>query len=249
MFLFLTAAWNCFSFSLITERDVFCKQKGSWGEGGWLSNTCMVKGRRSLLYSFLCDSPGVWILCADVSEHCLFHRHRSSCAHDLWRWNRQSVPKCRHIRFRRRGITQKKEYNISNIVKVWNQERRSLPSRNTRNVIYIYMFQYFYAYWWRLALSNSPDWFGFFPLHSPVKRQAAPKPTTLKADSQQSECHSNKIILFCRISLLVFCTNLAKFRGNMVHLFTGEQNKSDERKGCFSPFHWNVCTFLSDYVL
>jgi len=30
----------------------------------------------------------------------------------LWRWNRQSVPKRRHIKFRRRGITQKKIYNI-----------------------------------------------------------------------------------------------------------------------------------------
>jgi len=30
----------------------------------------------------------------------------------LWRWNRQSVPKRRHIKFRRWGITQKKTYNI-----------------------------------------------------------------------------------------------------------------------------------------
>jgi len=30
----------------------------------------------------------------------------------LWRWNRQSVPKCRHIKFRRRRITQKKAYNL-----------------------------------------------------------------------------------------------------------------------------------------
>jgi len=29
----------------------------------------------------------------------------------LWTWNRQSVPKRRHIKFRRRGITQKKTYN------------------------------------------------------------------------------------------------------------------------------------------
>ena len=29
----------------------------------------------------------------------------------LWRWNRQSVLKCRHIKFRRRGITEKKTYN------------------------------------------------------------------------------------------------------------------------------------------
>jgi len=28
----------------------------------------------------------------------------------------------RHIKFRRRGITQKKTYNIQNKTKVWNQE-------------------------------------------------------------------------------------------------------------------------------
>jgi hypothetical protein len=32
-----------------------------------------------------------------------------------------SVPKRRHIKFRRRGITQKKTYNIQNTAKVWNQ--------------------------------------------------------------------------------------------------------------------------------
>jgi len=30
----------------------------------------------------------------------------------LWRWNRQSVPKRRHIKFRSRGITKKKAYKI-----------------------------------------------------------------------------------------------------------------------------------------
>ena len=32
----------------------------------------------------------------------------------------QSVSKRRHIKFRRRGITQKKAYNIQNMAKVWN---------------------------------------------------------------------------------------------------------------------------------
>jgi hypothetical protein len=40
----------------------------------------------------------------------------------LWRWNRQRVPKLRHIKLRRRGITQKKTHNIQNTAKVWNQE-------------------------------------------------------------------------------------------------------------------------------
>ena len=33
----------------------------------------------------------------------------------------QSVPKRRHIKFRRRGITQKKAYNIQDAAEVWNQ--------------------------------------------------------------------------------------------------------------------------------
>jgi hypothetical protein len=35
-------------------------------------------------------------------------QEESSCSHNLWRWKRQSVPKRRHIKFRSRGITQKK---------------------------------------------------------------------------------------------------------------------------------------------
>jgi len=34
----------------------------------------------------------------------------------------QSVPKRRELKFRRRGITQKKKYNIQETAKVWNQE-------------------------------------------------------------------------------------------------------------------------------
>jgi len=46
----------------------------------------------------------------------LFHLHRSCEQEDLWRWNGHGVPKRRNINSRRRGITQKKEYNnISNL--------------------------------------------------------------------------------------------------------------------------------------
>ena len=38
-----------------------------------------------------------------------FSRYTLTC---LWRWNRQSVPKRRHIKFRRRGITQKNTYKL-----------------------------------------------------------------------------------------------------------------------------------------
>ena len=37
----------------------------------------------------------------------------------------QNVPKRRHIKFRRQGITQKKTHNNQNTAKVWNQEQSS----------------------------------------------------------------------------------------------------------------------------
>ena len=43
----------------------------------------------------------------------LFHLHRQVGAPTyLRRWKRESVPKRRHIKFRHRGITQKKTYDI-----------------------------------------------------------------------------------------------------------------------------------------
>jgi hypothetical protein len=45
----------------------------------------------------------------------------SSCSNKLCRWNRHSVLKRQHIKFRCRGLTQKKEYNIHNMTKVSNQ--------------------------------------------------------------------------------------------------------------------------------
>ena len=61
-----------------------------------------------MLYAFFWVIPRRLEFNADVSEHsCLFHLHRQ-----VWRWNRQSVPKRRHINSRRRGIIQNKAYNI-----------------------------------------------------------------------------------------------------------------------------------------
>ena len=64
-------------------------------------------------------------MCRRFGTHCQFHRHKwcdqkESCLHPLWRWNWQSVPKRRHIKFRYRGNTQQKECNIQNTAKVWN---------------------------------------------------------------------------------------------------------------------------------
>ena len=67
---------------------------------------------------------GIWILCANILE-------RSVCSifiggPYLLTWllkMEQSVPKRRRIIFRPQWITQKKEYNIQNRTKVWNQEQ------------------------------------------------------------------------------------------------------------------------------
>jgi len=51
--------------------------------------------------------------------NCICRRFGTLCLF-LWRWD--SVPKRRHIKFRRRGINHKKVYKIENTAKVWNQE-------------------------------------------------------------------------------------------------------------------------------
>ena len=50
-------------------------------------------------------------ICWHFGTLCLFHRHRQVGMKN-WRWNRHSVPKHCHIKFRRWGITQKKAYNL-----------------------------------------------------------------------------------------------------------------------------------------
>jgi len=65
---------------------------------------------------FLGNSPSSEVY-MPTFRNTLFHVHRQvgaewiSTPTCLCRWNRQSVPKRRHIKFRRRGITQKKTYN------------------------------------------------------------------------------------------------------------------------------------------
>ena len=73
---------------------------------------------QSLLYAFF------WVIPRRLNLIC--RRFGTHCLSDLHRWvgmkMEQSVPKRRHIKFRRRGFTQKKVYNIQNTAKVWNQE-------------------------------------------------------------------------------------------------------------------------------
>jgi len=70
---------------------------------------------------------GVWILCADVSKHRMFHLHRRGGV-SLWRWNRQGVPKRRRIKFRRWGFTRNKKIqhskhvgNLKYKIKIWRK--------------------------------------------------------------------------------------------------------------------------------
>jgi len=64
-----------------------------------------------MLYAFFW--PGVSILHADVSKHSV-----SSLYQPAYEDGRQRVPKRRHIKFTRQGITQKKAYNIQNTAEV-----------------------------------------------------------------------------------------------------------------------------------
>ena len=60
---------------------------------------------------FLLGNSPASEFCMPTFRNTLFHLHRRIPIH-LWRWNRNSVPKGRHIKSRRGGITQKKAYNI-----------------------------------------------------------------------------------------------------------------------------------------
>jgi hypothetical protein len=99
------------------------------------SRTCMLY----FVVCFLLGNYPVAEFCMLTFQNALFHLHRR-----LWRSNRQSVPKCRHIEFRRRGITHKKAYKIQNKAKVWNQECCTfliLAHKSWRNITR-YLLQY-----------------------------------------------------------------------------------------------------------
>jgi hypothetical protein len=66
-----------------------------------------------VLYAFF------WVIPRRLN--CISRRLETLCS-CLWRWNRQCVPKRRHIKLLCRGITQKKAYNIQNTAKVWNKK-------------------------------------------------------------------------------------------------------------------------------
>jgi hypothetical protein len=55
-------------------------------------------------------------ICRRFGTLCLFHLHRQVGTYLSMKME-QSVPKCRHIKFRRRGITQKKPFNIQKTAK------------------------------------------------------------------------------------------------------------------------------------
>ena len=85
-----------------------------------LGANCEYDMKKIIWYAFFWVIPRrLEFICRRFGTLYLFHLHRQvdvsrilltpTC---LWRWNRQSVPKRRHINSRRRGITQKKAYQI-----------------------------------------------------------------------------------------------------------------------------------------
>jgi hypothetical protein len=97
-----------------------------WGEGGegreegrwWLFSQLSTY----MLYAFF------WVIPRRLNfirwrfrTLCQFHLHRLHTGYPPTK-TEQSVPKCRHIKFRHRRITQEKACNIQNKVKDWNQE-------------------------------------------------------------------------------------------------------------------------------
>jgi hypothetical protein len=85
----------------------------------------------TLLYDFFWVIPRCLNFICHFITHCSIFIDRQVCvewtssfhAHlPAYEDGTDSVPKRQHIKFRRRGITQKKSYNIQNTAKVWNQE-------------------------------------------------------------------------------------------------------------------------------
>ena len=93
-------------YPVLAERSLVSCSLIMWS---WLK-LCSATADLSGCASLIC------LLCPTVLK---FSHYLPTC---LWRWNIQSVPKRRHIKFRRRGITQKKTYNTQNVAEVWNQE-------------------------------------------------------------------------------------------------------------------------------
>ena len=103
-----------------------------------LTHTCFCQTKKNVACFLPGNSPASeFYMPTFWNTVCLFHLHRQvpTC---LWRWNRQSVPKCRHIKFRCLGITRKKTYNIQNMVKVWNHQK---------NVFVFSICYMFWSYW------------------------------------------------------------------------------------------------------
>jgi len=73
------------------------------------------------MFFLLNDSPALNFMCRRFETLFQFHLHRWCNLTPLMKM-KQSVPKRRHMKFRCRGITQKKQYNIQNTSKVWNQK-------------------------------------------------------------------------------------------------------------------------------
>jgi len=106
-----------------------------------LANFGKTRTLKLLLYAFFWVIPRrLKFICWRFGTLCLFHLHKHVGAPTcLWRWNKQSVPKRRHIDFRCRGIAQKKAYNIQYTAKVWNQEPWNyLLYNNGNNKNYIF---------------------------------------------------------------------------------------------------------------
>jgi hypothetical protein len=87
-----------------------------------------------LIISRQCIYSSLYILCILCRLAATSWRN----THKIYQWpgrylpapegGTDSVPKRWHIKFRRRWIAQKKEYNIQNMAKVWNQGRQHLTA-------------------------------------------------------------------------------------------------------------------------
>ena len=91
--------------------------------------TCCVINKLWCVVCFLLDDSPASEIYMPTFRSTLFHITLQHCPQrssfythlPAYEDGTDSVPKCRHTKFRRRGIAQKKAYNVQYTVKVWNQ--------------------------------------------------------------------------------------------------------------------------------
>jgi len=97
-----------------------------------LGDVSKSENNRPAVFFLLDDSP--------APEFYMPFLRNTVCTYTAYEDGIESVPKRRYIKFRSQGIAQKKEYNIQNTAKVWNQEETCFFYFNSKIFLVLHTF-------------------------------------------------------------------------------------------------------------